>query len=631
MSSINLILEKVGVFRDKREFSLSTGLNLIYAPNASGKTSLIAGLKAVAMSALTPEELARVLNDYEEKGAVKLIINGLEYSIELIRKPDGTVEAWGKRLAENGVIKKVAFIDMENELVNAIYSGNQEQVKLILREVTGVSYMESIISVLTSLKSEYEYAYSIKRKEYEGKKEVFIEQRKRLEERLENVRNRIKEILRNPQIEPARKEIEELESARTALIRQLRELRGRELDINNRVGLLEHDHTIKSAELNSFIEQRKRIVMEMDELKKRSSEIRKRIEALRDEKSDLEKKRSNIANEINEKEKIIVRRKSVLEYSVCSYCGSPIDKDKLLKEIAELEESITNLRSKLVEIDTVIREKELEISELREKGEERLKALDAELKKLDEKIRELEKELRGIKAEMDEEKEKLEELRKEVKSLDEELRLIDAKLSVLRDKVPLIDELRYLTNEEQKLYEDLDNVLGRLRQLDILYSEVKVLEDRLDTTRNLIEYFQIRLNELKHVVIEKINEIILKHLKLLKLAELEYPILAEDFTLTLSRAGRALTTLAELSDAEKAIFTILMTLVLKDYIAHDFPFYVVDTLIEFVDDARAREILRYLMEIIGNDKIVIVTKTKPFTGEPKLLSQDDILVNRIQI
>jgi len=53
MNVVKLELENIGVFRGKREFNLFKGLNILYAPNASGKTSLVAGLKAVTISALT--------------------------------------------------------------------------------------------------------------------------------------------------------------------------------------------------------------------------------------------------------------------------------------------------------------------------------------------------------------------------------------------------------------------------------------------------------------------------------------------------------------------------------------------------------------------------------------------------
>ena len=629
MSSVKIELENIGVFRGRREFNLFKGLNILYAPNASGKTSLVAGLKAVTISTLSSEELGRVLNDYEERGRVKLTMDGAEYAVELIRRPDGTVEAWGRRLAENGVIKSIAFIDMENELVNAIYAGNEERVKSKLREISGVAYIETILNVLEGLASEYEYSYETKKKEYESRKEEITKQRKRLEERLNKIRDRIREILRDPRIEPARKEIEEIRSKRERLLKQQHDLRRQEIEINNRVGLLEHDYTSKKAELDALKEKREKVSKELEELEKKIIDIRKRIEVLFNEIRYLQSVYENLTRDIIEKENMIKRRKDVLEYAQCPCCGAPVDKDRIMKEISELEKSISELLVKRNEIENRIRQRSAEISELREKGEERLATLKAELKRLSERISGLEKELNSIESELSNERRKLEEIRRQMKLLEEDLLILNRKLEVLKDKVPLVEELGRLQNEEQRIVEDLDYLFGRLRQLEQVYSEVKILEEILERTKLLIEYFRIRLNELKKVVVEKINESILRHFKLLRLAELEYPVLAEDFSLT--RVGGIPTTLAELSDAEKAIFTILMTMALKDYVAEDFPFYVIDTLIEFVDDTRAKEILKYLMGVAGENKVVIVTKTKPYTGEPKLLSQEDIIVNKITI
>ena len=631
MSSVRLELENIGVFRGRKEFSLSKGLNILYAPNASGKTSFVAGLKAVTISALSSEELSRVLNDYEERGYVKLVVDGSEYVVELVRKPGGKVEAWGKRLAENGVIRKVAFIDLENDLVNAIYAGDSERVKSVLREVSGVTHIETILKVLESLRSEHEYVYEKKKKEYESRKEEITEQRKRIEERLSKIRARISEILRDPRIEPARKEIEELESQRKHIQDEQSKLRKDEIEINNSIGLLEHDYTMKKAELDTLREQRDKISSELEDLEKKIIDVRKKIEALSSEVDQLKNRKTNLLGEIREKEDLLKRRKYVFDYAICPYCGAPVDKDKIMKEITEIESSIATLRKEVENIERTINEKEAEINELKESGEKRLSVLKEERERLDSRIKELEKHISEIEGKLQEEKKKLEEVRKQLRLYEEQLAIIDKKLAVLGERVKPVKELRELQKEEQKLLEDLDYVIGRLRQLDQLYAEVKMLEDVLSKIELLTKYFQIRLNELKHVVVEKINESVLKHFKLLQLAELEYPVLAEDFTLTLTRSGGTPTSLAELSDAEKAIFVILMTLALRDYVATDFPFYVVDTLIEFIDDTRAREILKYLMDIAGNDKVVIVTKTKPYTGEPKLLSQDDIIVNKIPI
>jgi len=630
MSIVKVELENVGVFRGKKEFVLSKGLNVLYAPNASGKTSLISGLKAVSIPTLTSEELRRVLNDYEERGRVKLVINGEEYTIELIRRPDNMVEALGKRLAENGIVKKVAFVDLENSLVNAIYSGNEKEVEKELREIVGVTFIETILSLLEGLKAEYDYQYQVKKRDYESKRGEILEQRKRLEERLAKVRNRVREIERDPRIEPARREIEEIRAERDKLLKQLEELRRREIEASNRLGLLEHDYASKKVELEALKEKRELKLAELKKLEETLVTARKEIEKLTNEVQELKERGHQMEQERKEIEKVIEERRSVLIYAQCPKCGAPVDRDRVLREIAELEEEVAKLREELESVRREIEMRESRILELREQVERRVNELRRYVDEVTRTITNLEGETVRIENSIKSERRVLEEIRKHMESLEERLLILDKKLEVLKDRVPLVEELRYLQREEQHILGELDYLFGRLRQLDQVYSEVKLLEDLIETLLLLIEYFKIRLNELKRVVVERINEAVLKHFKLLNLAELEYPVLAEDFTLMLTRVGKISTNLAELSDAEKAIFAILMTMALKEYVASDFPFYVVDSIIEFIDDARAREILRYLMEV-GKDKVVVVTKTRPYSGQPTLLSQEDILVNSIPI
>lgn len=93
--------------------------------------------------------------------------------------------------------------------------------------------------------------------------------------------------------------------------------------------------------------------------------------------SYLERRRTNVPNEIGEKEKVVEGR-SVLDYAVCSYCGSLMDEGMVARNFAELEDGIASLRSELIELEGGIREKSTEMSELREMSERKLRALEAE-------------------------------------------------------------------------------------------------------------------------------------------------------------------------------------------------------------------------------------------------------------
>lgn len=635
MNEVKLILENIGVFKGKREFKLSKGLNVIYAPNASGKTSLITGLKAIAVPTLTLEELRRTLNDYEDKGRVMLLINGSDYVVELSRRPGGSIEARGKRLSEDGVIKKVAFVDLENELVNAVYGGDEERVKQVLRDVTGISHLETIVNVLEGMLREYEYTYEKKRKEYESRKEEIESQIKEVEARLDAVRKRILEILRDPSIEPIREEIEQIEKDREKLENELSRLRSEEIGFENKKAFRERDHREIIAQLEVLVKEREDLTEKIKEIEEKIHEYKEEIEHRQEVVKKLESKKRGLEDELREIIRAIERRKGVRDYAMCPYCGASIDKNRLEREIQELEERRSQIRERILGLDEEISRELAYINELKQICEEKYESSRKRLNEVNEKISTLERDKRKVEEELKYYEKELTKIKVATEDIEKRRQILDKRLELLRKEKPvalLVDELRRLQSEESYLRESHDRLYGRRMQIDQMHKDVILLEDKVKTLRLLLEYFKVRLDEVQRLAIDEINATILKYFKLLKLAELEYPILAEDFALTLTRVGGTPTTLAELSDAEKAILAIVMLLALNERVASDFPLYCIDTLIEFVDDTRAKDVLKYLMEMARKaDKIIVVTKIKPYTGEPAPLTQEDILMNEIPI
>jgi len=627
--SIKLELENVGCFRGKREFFFRKGLNVIYAPNASGKTSILAGLKAISIPGLTHDELRRVLNDYEERGRVRLILDGHDYAIELLRGSDDSVEALGKTLSDNGVVKTVAFVDLENRLVNAVYSGREEGVVEIIREVTGVTHIEDILAALGSLESTYEHKYDMKREGYEKAKQEVESQIRDIEDRLGKIREKIIEIRRDPSLGPIRKELEDIETEREKIEKALREKRAEEVEVSNRIGLIERDYSVLEVRLKVLREDLEKLEKERRTLREKYVEVRVTIEKLEDEIRSLSSERERYEREARELEDLLKRRREVLNYARCPYCGAEISRERLLSEIQELESKVSEVDGRMKELEEELSAKRREIAELRGSTEERLKTIEDKISELVSEVRELEVRLGSMREEKEKLSKRLSDIKRDMEINERELRVLKERLIQLSEKAPIINTLRKLEEEEEYLTKNIDYLYGRMRQLDDVYKEVRVLEEWLEKTRLLKEYFEMRLNELSVIVVNRINEEMSKHFKLLKLAELEYPVMRKDFTLRVVRTGGTQSSLSELSDAEKAIFTILLTLTLKDYVAPDFPIYVIDGLIELIDETRIKEVLQYLQEQADERLVVVVTKNKPFTGEPKEVSQEDIFMNAI--
>ncbi|MCC6009966.1 MAG: AAA family ATPase [Fervidicoccaceae archaeon] len=631
MSEVKLKFRNIGIFRESKEFRLGKGLNVIYAPNASGKSSLTAAIKAVSIPVSNKREASRILNDYENRGLVSLSLDNFDIKIELIRTSPSEVEVLGKPLSNNGVVRVISFLDLENPLVSAVYAGDEERVKQTLREISGLNYIETIVSVLNGLKAEYEHQYEVKSKEYEARKSEVEKEISRIEEELRKIYTKINEILKDTRIEPARKEIERIEKELKKLEEEESQKRSEEIELRNRLSAIDIDQRKLKAKFEVLKEKFSQLKAERDQITSKINEFKKRIEEIDTTIKSLNEEKNKISSEAKELESILKRRETVVIYDYCPYCGAKIDKNKINEDINDLKTKISVLKEKIVSLDKEINLLETEKRELKREVEERLRAIDEELKKLEPEIASLQKEIDAYNKMKSSVERKLQVIETEIKMIKDKIEILVKQLESFKE-IPLVKELESLYEERSRLTETRDRLYGRLKQIDQLYGDVVKLKEIINKADLLLEYFNIRLVELKKLVVEKVNEALLKHFKLLDLAELEYPVLSEGFELRLLRKEGVPTTLAELSDAEKAILTILLTLALKEYVADDFPFYVVDSLIEFIDDARAKEVLKYLMDFANSSNtIVIVTKTKPYTGEQRLLTQEDILLNQINI
>ena len=94
LRKIRVELENIGCIKHL-ELELEPGLNIIKAPNASGKTSLIRGFASSFSSQIHP---AHILNLGAVNGKVKIEFDGKVYERRFVRTPNGSVRAYGEML-----------------------------------------------------------------------------------------------------------------------------------------------------------------------------------------------------------------------------------------------------------------------------------------------------------------------------------------------------------------------------------------------------------------------------------------------------------------------------------------------------------------------------------------------------
>ncbi|MCS7119996.1 MAG: AAA family ATPase [Nitrososphaerota archaeon] len=158
--SIRLELKNIGCLR-RIELDFEPGLNIIRAPNASGKTSLVRGFASIFSEKIPPEH---VLSLNEVEGIVRVRFRGRVYERTFRRTPSGSVVASGSMLpfsdnrafdacvamAESGVVHKItggssAFREYLEELsygkyYSTIISSAQGIVNELSRELAGPSF-----------------------------------------------------------------------------------------------------------------------------------------------------------------------------------------------------------------------------------------------------------------------------------------------------------------------------------------------------------------------------------------------------------------------------------------------------------------------------------------------------------
>ncbi|MCW4021430.1 MAG: hypothetical protein NWF14_09435 [Candidatus Bathyarchaeota archaeon] len=170
---VSLELENIGCLKHI-ELKIEPGLNIIKAPNASGKTSLIRGLTSMFSDTVPP---SHILSLDAVNGGIKIQYGEKPYEKSLRRTPSGLVVASGGMLpfadhrafdacvalAETGVVHKITgggavFREyLENlsygKYYSAIISVAQELVNELSRELAGPIFkkFESLPLLLTEL------------------------------------------------------------------------------------------------------------------------------------------------------------------------------------------------------------------------------------------------------------------------------------------------------------------------------------------------------------------------------------------------------------------------------------------------------------------------------------------------
>jgi DNA repair exonuclease SbcCD ATPase subunit len=607
METMKIEAENLGGLRGKTKLAIMPGVNIIEAPNASGKTSMVG---AFALSVLPSKEAAQhahILHSTETEGSVRLVFDGniIERIIKRGKKKEPEIS--GNSIAPEdmlGLIRRFAIADEDNPVLADVRAG--KNLRDVLTEYSGVDALKvqhkKLIEKETALQDELKQC-----QEKVNRIDILEKNLKDNEKKLEKLELEKKELY-----------VKYPEKEETKLVELEGEIARAEANLKNLA------ESIKSTE--SAIKSREERLKAIEQRIAGGAEgIVKQIEAKETEEKYLEDNKKELGKvellRSNELTQLRIITENVQAYTAAH--AEPTDKLKAL--ISDEEQAII---CPVCDHST----KYGYIKEKLKKTEVEYKKVSGQMHELNEKISKLSREITGLKTRKNE----IESISIEQKRTSEELETYKKQLfRKTNDIKALEDKLKKLKKEKEKASEErteevseheerritvereiaittnsAEIIRKELKVLEPVAAEINEIEKKLNNTRNKIEALTKEIEEREKGIIRIFNTEIKNIYSKMGFEKVNELRLDDNFNLRVVRLNKAgagySDTVKSLSKTEKEVSGLI--LLLSGYraykIGEKYPFFVIDE-INFMDTQRLTTFIDHVKETARS--IVIMT------------------------
>lgn len=639
----NLKINNIGGLQGEHNYTFGEGLNIVNAPNATGKSSAINALR-LAMGGGQTGDVVQYINDSSEYAEVSLE-DGETHRISLSRSGD-TAEVLSRETPyDNMEVDDLAFLTEDSTLHDAVVEGDEEQVGSWMSNITDIEYYEiardrarSVMQRVTRQKKQAE-------EQVKGSTQEVEELIDELENDLEEVTNEIDEILSSEEYEDIKSELGDEQDRKN-------ELKDETGEVNRKISQLQTEVENARRTLKSKQEEKEELSSQLDELKKERTQgeekikdLRERVDELDDRISELKRElkgkreerdgrtitiEEGIKTRLKNKERRLERRQGIEGFNECPHCGQTLDNEEVRQEIEELQQEIEDLRN-------AKKQRQRQTTDLQAERQNILDNINEIREEIPERIDSTEKELRGVRntisnkeTEIENKQEEIESLKQERKSLNKSIEEVEERITELASKNEENQErLSNFYQQEKEIRNRLEQAQERKAKYQRGTERLEELQKKEQVAEQIVKHFSERIERVNVQMLGELNDALEENFELLELADFEKIRVERNrsggFSLDLTRLddkGRATpTTLAELSGAEKRLVAMLIQYVAKKTFAPAIPFFVVDEVSNAMDDERFRRVVKKLSEDV---ETLIVTRNTPYEGEEDVLSQEHI-------
>jgi len=644
---VRLELKNVGGLRGVYSFDFVLGkVNILEAPNAAGKSSVIRGLAAVLSAPFTslPAEIRdeanrlglapeSFINIYEDEAYVRLVIDDeiKEYQI----RRDGKVL---KASAGDSRFILAGLLTRESRLFRNLLTGDGN-LYWIVNIMSLAEEFKKAIDVIESRLVEISLKLDELRKRLEDQKRLrddlaeLEEKRRELEREYEDIQRELSSIpIEDPVLRKLSKEIDNL--------------REKEKRIRNRIEkllkVLEEDKRTLREEQESYESAKKeyeRLKKELEEAKRelaslkpeKIQELEGLIEGLRIDVERLREERRICEVQLNLFSSALQGIKEEFETVTCPLCGyGKVSVNVLKRRVEDLRRRISAINAKLAKALGDLDRYTLEKSEITQRKHE-----------LEEEINYLENEaLKSVLIKMHTSEEVIKDYRKKVEEREKEIRAEEEKLRRVRDDLvkkakekERYERERYgkreeLTTKLERIITERENVEHQLRELKDklsristenvsgvsmdLVEAIQVYEEYEKVLKEALEYLREVADRERRGVARAFNRTVREILDELGFKEFDSIILNEDtYELLVYRQGGVYQPISSLSMAEKSAIATVLQVAMKMTYLPDVPFFIVDAIALDFDQSKVIKILDYLARVAEERKwLVVLTKLR---------------------
>lgn len=582
--TLHIILENIGGI-DKVALDFKEGKNLIKAPNATGKSSLVRGFELLNLPQEKIETRRYYLNLFANKGRVQLQRKGKVVCDRKFEVKGGNkLNVTGKPFhPENQKANLFTLATPDNELIAAITTG--KKLEKLLTQYSDVRYYTFLISYLKTRLANLKKDLRIYLM-YESDIDNMQQDHSQLEDELETAKIE-RETLPDMNMEEIQS-YSEIENRYHKLSKEVVTLRN---DIEAASDIIKLNMArnrdtkgqIKSMEeeIKNFMVEHPSVDQEIARIADEIKEYRRYSDEVRNDKKETEKSIKEVRNWISLSQRMPDLRK-------CIVCGRPYTEkhaktreDKLLVDDSHLSKRIREIE---FQIDDAERRKEdLEVLIHKIKNDNQIRISKAK------------QEIRRLQKEITEKKKEIESSERDYAQKESELKILEKSIDQGR-----ADSIKLITELDAKI----QRILGKIEQLDKQIDEKSKRIDQIDQVQSEFDFYgalQTYLEEREKIVklgvIENFNHQIKKVYQLMSYQDFEDIRINPNFNLIVKRKRRGKMIdqpIESLSDSERITIALIVMLAGREEYLSDYPLFVLDKVTLDYDPTRFEMILDYL-------------------------------------